>query len=339
MQLAMTQTVIIPYTPRRITSQDITRLKTSLTNLRPGLRVKAFDLNYIPLWLAKKFTADTVTVTLNNDLRPDIFDFIPGPQFFAPERSKTQLLKALIQAGLPVPHSQPFNSNATPGQEQFGPYIAIKTTAPGTTRAYGITVCKTADFAALKPEIENLYQSDIAKGYMPVLQQYVPTGPNPCHTRITTFLGSPIVCFTTTAILPFDPAKMSGIAQGEATSNFKEERARQLVEDEGFVALARKVAAIFPETSVLSIDMVRCADTRKIYCLEANQGNLSVLSAPICESLRRDLGASEVLAQFSAYDTMASRIVEILDAGGSHSEMPPIAQSRNVTKGAEGSKA
>jgi len=316
----MTQTVIIPYAPRRITSQDITRLKTSLTDLRPGLRVKAFDLDYIPLWLAENFTADTVTVTLNNDLRPDIFDFVPGPQFFAPRRSKTQLLKALIQAGLPVPHSQPFSSNATPGQEQFGPYIAIKTTAPGTTRAHGITVCKTADFAALKPEIESLYQHDIAEGYIPVLQQYVPTGPNPCHTRVTTFLGSPVVCFTTTAMQPFAPEKMSGLAQGEATSNFKEERARQLVEDEGFVDLARKVAAIFPETPVLSIDMVRCVETRKIYCLEANQGNLSVLSAPICDRLRHDLGASEVLAQFSAYDTMARRIVETLDAVASPSK-------------------
>ncbi|MGC1505190.1 MAG: hypothetical protein WA782_13760, partial [Sulfitobacter sp.] len=183
----------------------------------------------------------------------------------------------------------------------------------GTTRAHGISVCKTLEFVDLKSEISQKYQIDIAKGYMPVLQQYIPTGPKPCHTCVTTFLGAPIVCFTTTALLPFEPKIMSGIAQGEATSNFENERSRRLVDDDAFVEMARKVAAVFPETSVLSTDMVRCVETGEIYCLEANLGNLSVLSAPICNSLRRDLGTAGVLGQFSAYEAMARRIIETLD--------------------------
>ncbi|KIN70128.1 hypothetical protein Z945_3731 [Sulfitobacter noctilucae] len=309
----MTRTVILPYTAQRTTPQDITRLRAALAAQAPDVALRSFETTCIPVWLADPLPPPVVTVTLNNDAAPYLMQFVPGRQFFAPVLSKAALLDRVIQAGIPVPKSAALHPVSQPTEADFGPYITIKTTAPGTTRATGITVCRTANFEALRPKITQMYQSDIARGFVPLLQQYVSTGPRPCHTRVTTFLGAPIVCFSTTARAPFDPAALTGLAAGEATSNFREDRTRVLVDDAEMVALATRVAAVFPETSVLSIDMVRCAQTGRIYCLEANQGNLSVLSAPILGVLRQKLGEDAMLAQFGAYDTMAKRIVEVLE--------------------------
>ncbi|MGJ8605984.1 MAG: hypothetical protein ACSHXH_17845 [Marivita sp.] len=104
------------------------------------------------------------------------------------------------------------------------------------------------------------------------------------------------------------------MAGGEATSNFHDDRTRVLTGDPEMVALAQSICAVYPQTSVLSIDMVRCVETKKLYCLEANLGNLCVLSAPICGRLLRDLGRQDVHDQFGSYDTIARRMSETLRA-------------------------
>ncbi len=309
----MTRTAIIPYSPERTTQQDIECLRASLAGISPDVDLRAFNIAYTPLWLADNFTSQTVTVTLNNYFKPDIFDFIPGRQFFGKPLSKGQLLQDLIKADLPTPYSTSLKPGLTPTEDTFGPYITIKTMAPGTHQATGIFMCQTSQFDLLRAEILEQYQGDMERGYTPTVQQYVPTGPKPRHTSIITFLGSPIVCFSTTAPNRFDPEKASGLIGGDATSNFEQNKTEVLVNDVEMVDMAQRVAQAFPEVSVLGIDMVRCAETGKVYCLEVNLGNLAVLSAPICGTLRQNLGMQDMLKQFSAYDTMARRMVETLD--------------------------
>lgn len=310
----MTPTVILPYTAERTTAQDIDFITRCLHRRDPSVRFIPFNSEITPVALAEPFSPRTITVTLNNNVPSPIFDFIPGPKFFAPRKSKTRLVADLVKAGIPMPHTEVFDPDHPPDDTLFGPYIAIKTTAPGTVRAKGIHVFRTDQYGKLRNEIVARYKDDMAAGHRPLLQQYIPTGPKPVHTRVSTFLGAPIVCFQTIAPEEFWPHKLKGLAGGEATSNFRNDRTRVLSDDPEMVALAQRICAVYPQTSVLSIDMVRCVETGKLYCLEANLGNLCVLSAPICGGLLRDLGVEGVHKQFGSYDTIARRMIETLRA-------------------------
>lgn len=309
----MVETVILPYTPQRTTPKDIARLGVALRQRRSNLRLRTFNNAIVPAWLSEVTLPQTVTVTLNNDRYLPILDYVPGPKFFAPPYEKTKLLAELVKAAIPVPHSATWRDDYKVSEVSFGPYVAIKTSVPGTTRAVGIYVCRTAEFDSLSNQLKEIFARDIAAGHPPTVQQYIPTGPKPTHTRVTTFLGAPIVCFSTEAPDAFELASLKGLAAGEATSNFSENRKRTLTEDPEMLDLARRVCGVFPRAGVLSIDMVRCTDTGRIYCLEANLGNLGVLSSDIVGGLREELGEDAMLRQFNAYETMADRILNVLD--------------------------
>lgn len=309
----MVETVILPYTPQRTTPKDIARLSVALRRRRSNLRLRAFNTAVVPAWLSEVTLPQTVTVTLNNDQYLPILDYVPGPKFFAPSYEKTKLLAELVKAGIPTPHSATWRDEMKVSEAMFGPFVAIKTSVPGTTRAAGIYVCRTREFDSLRNQLKEIFARDLAAGYPPTVQQYIQTGAMPTHTRVTTFLGAPIVCFRTEAPEAFDLEHLKGLAGGEATSNFSEKRSRSLTDDSEMVELAKRICGVFPRAGVLSIDMVRCTETGKVYCLEANLGNLGVLSSDIVGGLREELGEDAMLRQFNAYETMADRILNVLD--------------------------
>ena len=304
--------VILPYTRERTTPQDIAQITTHLARQDKDVRLAAFHHRSPPVVLADAVPGRTITVTLSNNGPTEIFEVLPGPKFFAPMRSKTNLLRDLQEAGIALPLSAPFDPDTPPDPDLFGPYTAIKTMRSGTSRGEGIHVFPTRRFSTLKDNLLKLYADDLRRGRPPMLQQYVPTGPNPCHTRVCTFLGAPLLCYQTVAPQPFRPETLSGIAGGEVTSNASAHRRRHLTSDEGMVHFAQNIARLYPQTSVLSIDMIRCSETGKLYCVEVNLGNLCVLSAPICSGLNAALGPDALHAQFGTYETIARRMIETL---------------------------
>lgn len=312
----MIATIILPYTSKRSTLEDIEAIKTCLQRYQHPPHLLAFDYANPPEKLAESFPAKTITVTLNAYRPPamSVFTVIPGPKFFARKRSKSGLLDDLLKDGrIRMPYSQKFSREMLFDESKFGPYTAIKTTAPNSSRGRGIHVFKSKTFEALRDPLFKMYKKDINAGYTPLLQQYINTGLRPTHTRVTTFLGAPIVCYRTSSETTLNLSNLSGMAGGEATSNFGKNRYRELFYDEEATAMSTAVCRAMPETSVLSIDMVRCIETGFLYCIEANLGNLCVLSASICSGLRKVLGKDAVRRQFGAYETIASRMVQTLD--------------------------
>lgn len=309
----MKKTVLLPYDPKTTTPDDLKRLRSYLNKRAPEVRLVGFPATRPPVCLAEITGPRTITVTMDHTKPSPIFEHVPGTKFFSRRRSKLRLFEDLAHTGIPVPVSERLSLDLEPTEARYGPYITIKSMAPGTSRAKGIVVLKTTDYDRLRDRIFYAYQADISKGYTPLVQQYIPTGPRPKHTVVSTFLGAPIVCFETIARRRFDPERMSGLVGGDATSNARDDRTRKLVSGEKKVALAKRVAQAFPETAVLSIDMVHCQDTGKLYCLETNIGNLCVLSASRCSQLRKALGAKNVYKQFGSYDTMAKQIIETLE--------------------------
>ncbi|PRY73911.1 hypothetical protein [Marivita geojedonensis] len=305
--------VILPYTHERTTISDISCIREALYRRTSDIRLFSFDSEIVPVDLANIESSKTTTFTLDSNLQPQIFDFIPGPKFFSNQKLKTELFSDLQTAGVPVPSSVFFEPDRNMELEDLGEFIAVKTTAPGTVRAKGIFVFRSMDFEKLREKILHVFKSDIQSRFMPIFQKYIETGKRPESTRVTTFLGAPIMCFKTIAPNDFFVKDIDGLVGGEATSNFSDNRMCELVNDSEMVEMASWIASLFPETCVLSIDMVRCKNTRRIYCLEVNQGNLCLLSAPLCGAVRNQLGAEALHSQFSSYDTIAQRMVEVLD--------------------------
>ena len=61
------------------------------------------------------------------------------------------LVDDLRNAGVPMPHTELFSPDSSPDETRFGPYMAIKTTAPCTVRAM------------MRPPAKNLHLNGIHK--------------------------------------------------------------------------------------------------------------------------------------------------------------------------------
>ncbi|WGH78503.1 ATP-grasp domain-containing protein [Jannaschia ovalis] len=310
----MTGTIILPYSAKRVTRTDLDEIGARIARRAPLVSFQPFDVAFPPAWLEGPFRAPVVTVTLNVTGAKRLLKRVPGPKYVAANPTKLALLKHLAASGLPVPVSAPLTESFTPDPAQFGPYLTVKTMAPGTSRAKGIVSLKTADFAGQRAKLLKTYAEEIAAGHRPIVQRYVPTGKRPTHVRVSCVFGRAVVSFRTTAPKPFDPESMRGIVGGVSTSNAAATRSRTLEAEAEVVELGERAAKAFPDIPVIATDIIRASDTGQLFCLEANVGNLAALSAPICDELRADLGGQALLDQFGAYDVIAETFLEKLEA-------------------------
>lgn len=310
----MTGTIVMPYSAKRVTRSDCDEIAARIARRAPLVAFQPFDVAKPPAWLSGPFRQPVVTVTLNVTGAGPMLTRVPGPKYVATNSSKLALLKHLAKVGLPVPVSALLTESFTPDPEQFGPYLTVKTMAPGTSRARGIVSLKTEEFPRLRARLLQDYAEEIAAGHRPIVQRYVATGRRPTHVRVSSIFGRPVMAFRTTAPKPFNPAKMRGITGGVATSNAAATRSRKLEAEADVLALGERAANAFPEIPVIATDIIRDAETGQLFCLEANVGNLAALSAPICRELRADLGTQAMLDQFGAYDVIAEAFLEKLEA-------------------------
>lgn len=302
--------VYLPYLRKRVTEQDLRILAGKIAILAPEITLHGIDVENPPPWLLAPPLRKSFTFTLNVTRAAKLMADVPGPKYIARGISKPKQLKRLEKAGVRVPATAPFSEALAPDPDRFSPYIFVKTTAPGSSRARGIVFLRTEEFPARAAEIAAQFAEDIAAGHIPLVQAHVPTGLHPTHVRVLTFFGHPLMVYRTTAPAPFDPEKLADTAEGAATSNASDRRDRRLEDDPEITAFgAHAAAAAFPETPVMGMDILRHVETGELYCIEANVGNTAPLSAPVTGSLRDDLGTEAMLAQFSAYDVIAEEVV------------------------------
>jgi hypothetical protein len=303
---APARAVVLPYTAKRVSPTDLAEIGARLPALDPALRFLPFDVTEPPGWLAEPPALPCVTLCLNNAPAHALVERLPGPKWVPRPLGKIEQLRRLREAGLRLPPTALFRGDLAPDRRRFGEMLIVKPTGPGTSRARGIEVIPTAEFARHRARLAETHAEAIAAGMPPVVQRYVRTGRRPTHVRVLCAFGRPILTYRTTAPEPFRPGRDRGAGAG--TSNASDRRERRLEHDPRIAAFGARAARAFPETPVMGIDVIREAPGGGLYVLEANFGNIAPLSSPVCAGLRAELGAEAMLAQFSAYDVIAEGI-------------------------------
>jgi glutathione synthase/RimK-type ligase-like ATP-grasp enzyme len=196
-------------------------------------------------------------------------------------------------------------------RDEWGPYVVVKTNDISQTSkgelAYLVQVDNLNAPSSLSVRLrEKIFSSNV------LLQEFVPTGPHATSYRVGTFLGRVIHMMKKSTSAPM-PDLESMIGEGTSIdSNYDSaSAARELVTEDGMMALAIKIADVFHGLPLLGIDIIKHAETGELFALEVNGGgNTWQFSSQQAAHGRLIIGKEERVKQFDAWNTCARVLVE-----------------------------
>lgn len=195
---------------------------------------------------------------------------IGGAVYCGRAMSKSEECRQLQDAGLPVPRWHLWSKGEPrPDLRHFGPYVVRK--PDRGARGAEVKIVRT-DRLVWK-EIEVTYASLRSE---PFFQEFVYTGPYPeCH-RIGTLFSEPIYSLKIrreAGTIPlsgrFDFTHADGIGSCNIVANSQHSTYSDSF-DADVIELARQAHGAFPEIPLLGVDIIRDADTGKLWVIEVN---------------------------------------------------------------------
>lgn len=214
-------------------------------------------------------------------------------------------------SGIRTPKTMAYKPGMILNQGDWGPLVVLKTNDPHKSSkgvsAYLVRL-ENLNNPSLLPD--GLRESIISSPFL--VQEFIPTGPHATSYRVGTFLGRVIHMMKKTTAAPM-PDLDSMIFEGTSIdSNYDSaSAARELVNDDAIMALANKIAEIFPGLPLLGIDIIKHIETGELFALEVNGGgNTWQFSSFQAEHGRLVIGKEERVKQFDAWNTCARVLVE-----------------------------
>lgn len=232
---------------------------------------------------------------------------ITGARLVAIPRSKMEEVRMLMKAGISVPESTILNPDTLLKSTDWGPFTVTKPNFG--LRGQGVRLNRTRDVRWSDPLSWPMI--DLRHGKEILAQKYIHTGSYLQSHRVMTVLGKPIYAITTTGIDPLveldpnctDPLDIV-IAANNVPRGFKH------CVEEDVVALAEKTHTSLGDLPSLGIDIVRDAETRKLYVLELNSSGWNWhLSSDVGIKNQRDYGMDHY-GQFDALRVITTALIE-----------------------------
>jgi len=216
-------------------------------------------------------------------------------------------------AGLPVPATAEITPDVVLPESAFGSHVVIKPGFSQASHGHHITLMRRE---TVRFQPREAYPEDHPGRYGPMFaQRFVDTGPFVNHDRVLTLFGAPLLAFKTAAVAP----RPSLDAPDDVLSNapMKARRrdgpiARELIWDADILELARRAYSALPEIPLQGLDIVREAESRKLFVLEANPGgNTWIFSkGDMTTRLIKALGVERLTDQFDAFTIAAKVLIE-----------------------------
>jgi hypothetical protein len=275
----------------------------------------------IEVYIASNNIASSVTRRLASK-RPTLI-FSPGNLLsFRPMRGKVyagapipklEQITRFQAAGLPVPASAEITPDLDLPESKFGPNVVVKPGFSQSSRGQFITLMRRE---AVRFQPKETFPDDHPGRYGPMFaQRFIDTGPFVNHHRVLTLFGTPLLAFKTSSEKRRPPLDSSDSVL--ATIAVKARRRdgptkREFTSDADILELARRTYSALPEIALQGIDIIREAQSGKLYVLEANPGgNTWIFSkGDMTIRLRTALGVERLTDQFDAFKTTARVLIE-----------------------------
>jgi hypothetical protein len=225
---------------------------------------------------------------------------------------KLEQLARFKAGGLPVPATAEITPGVILPEAEFGSHVVVKPGFSQASHGQHITLMRRE---AVCFERRESYPDDHPGRYGPMFaQRFVDTGPFVNHYRVVTLFGAPLLAFKTTSKI----ARPSLDAPDEvlASTTVKATRktgpiVRELNQDADVLALARRAYSALPEIPLHAVDIIRAADSGRLFVLEANPGgNTWIFSkGEVTTTLTKALGVASLTEQFDAFTTAAKMLI------------------------------
>jgi hypothetical protein len=255
----------------------------------------------------------TVSIEMNRVRFPPPFR---GARFRPHWGEKVQEMRALEAAGIPVPRWEVIRPETKLDPQSWGPYVVVKPS--NAKRGAYVRVTRTRRVAYVRPEDHEAGHP--GREAPMIAQEFIYTGPIPESFRVVTFFGRVVCAFRHIGRPQAHLKERFGFKTAGGGLNIVASAvgcsAVPADSDHDVLALARRVHSAFPDIPTLGIDIIRDADTGKLYVLETNpsggswpfDGTNQSLAYVMQRDPREQFGAIDVIAD-AAIDLALRRAV------------------------------
>ncbi len=223
--------------------------------------------------------------------------------------TKSQEYEILAQAGIAVPRWAKLTSNYKPGLSAFSDYVIVKP----DWGCCGAMIRIRSKNAVKWEELPKLEKANSRISEDLVVQDYIHTGPWPVSYRVGTVFGEPIYAWRTIGDKtkpPFEDRKRNArFFNGRSVVSNTKRSLFDAEVPEDVIQFAGKVHAAFPSIPLLGTDIIRDADTGKLYALDMNtSGNTFHLTSDTGKNIAKDFDL-DLRGQFGGAKAIAHGIL------------------------------
>jgi len=231
-----------------------------------------------------------------------------GGRVYAGQRfSKLEQIELLSRQGLPVPITATLTRDLIVDAARWGRYVVAKPLRG--SKGQGVYLVQTTDLSTRYAELA------LNDTRTMVIQPYIEHSENghPTEYRVLTLFGRVLYSARNSWAIVRPPLEeIAANPNGIIASNDKHFGRRRMVwNDPEIIALGEQAASAFPECPVLGVDVVRDAETNKLYVMEVNPtGRVWHFSSPLAMNFFTAEHRADLYAQFGALDRIAQLLIE-----------------------------
>ena len=286
---------------------DFEAIGQRIGKLAPDIRVFVVDTKQAD-WADSRFVHGAPTLTVSpmpiKRFAPPSGTVCQGHEF--PKDEQYQMLGRL---GVPLPDWTAIAPDTVLDPAHWGPYVVVK---PALGRKGAEIHIKRAGRVRYRPP-ESFAEDHPARKAPLLAQRFIYTGKWPSNFRVVTFFGRALLCWHCEAAHRYVPlhSRWDFKAKGGITvvSN-KTDSTYRLAREADVIALAEQAHAAFPDQPLLGTDIVRDADTGKLYVIECNpRGDAWLISSDMGRMIEAANGLN-FMGQFGALEIAARALVE-----------------------------
>ncbi len=259
-------------------------------------------------WADPRFEGGAPTLTVS-PMPIKRFAPPPGALCQGHEFPKDEQYRMLARLGVPLPDWTAIAPDTLLDPLQWGPYVVVK---PALGRKGAEIHIKRAGRVRYRPP-ESFAEDHPARKAPLLAQRFIYTGTWPSNFRVVTFFGRALLCWHCEAAHRYVPlhSRWDFKAKGGITvvSN-KTDSSYRLARDADVIALAEQAHTAFPDQPLLGTDIVRDADTGKLYVIECNpRGDAWLISSDMGRMIEQANGLN-FARQFGALEIAARVLIE-----------------------------
>lgn len=309
--MSIERNLILVHSPGYQDVEDFQAIARAVEEMAPDIEVFVAS-NGIPSSATRRRASKRPTLIFSpgnllsfHPLRGKIYAGCPIP--------KLEQIVRFKAAGLPVPPTAEITPGIKLSGTEFGSHVVVKPGYSQASRGRFITLMRRE---AVSFQPREAFPEDHPGRYGPMYaQRFIDTGPFVNHHRVLTLFGVPLLAFKTTtkqARVSLDSSDDVLAAIPVKARRRDGQIERELTQDADILKLASRVYAALPEIALHGVDIIREAESGKLYVLEANPGgNTWIFSkGDMTTRLKAALGVERLTDQFDAFRTAAKMLVE-----------------------------